>query len=432
MYPTKITVDWINKELQKNNFPNIYPDKAFLKEHYDIVDPYRAEIRLYKGSCYKELNTFFKTGEVIMQGGCPPENLNKVAEKAGKKGLSVTEMVELVAHRLEELYDKVKPLPYDVIVYRGVMRGTIGQNLFTGACIKTRLYDLDMHRFCQEPDLEDIKLYADSKNGDPRPYIAETLGFVSTTSNIHTAQDFAHTDSGYDTIIALRLPAGTKFILPLNEYDDDLEYEYILFPQHNTFVINNVTEVTIGTWSPTTVPIYVGAFCNELNKYRPADSPRLRELRVKILNPDTWWSKQMKDRPLLTVTTSTCSSNCEEFLHFCDPETGKCLGDKPETVTTIQNWWRKKNLKGKCDKKAVEKCVDKYEACDPNTGDCIPGTGYGNYSTIITDRVLNWIAPEEIIAKQKPRYTCTKVKIKKCAQKNTLCDPVNTYQECRK
>nr|QBK87771.1 MAG: SAP domain protein [Marseillevirus LCMAC202] len=432
-YPKKITVEWINNELQKGNFPNIYPDKAFLKEHYDIVDPYRTEIKLYKVNCYKELNTYFKTGEVIMQG-CPAAKLNEMAEKAGKAGLSAKEKVELVAHRLEELYDKVKPLPYDVIVYRGVKRGTIGQNLFTGACIKTRLYDLDMHRFCEDPDLEDIKLYGESKGGDPRPYVAETLGFVSTTSNIGIALRFASKGFEYDTIIALRLPAGTKFIMPVDSSGIDDEYEYILFPQHSTFVINNMIDTTVSYLVTKKIPIYVGAYCNELNEFRPKTGPKLRKLKVKILDSSEWWNKQMKDRPLLTVKTSACTSNCEEFLHFCDPETGKCLGDKPKTLTTIQNWWKEKNLKGKCDKKAIKKCVDKFEACDPNTGDCITtqNTGVWGYSATITDRVLNWIAPEEIIAKQKPRYNCDADKIKKCAQQNKLCNPQAYLPNCTK
>nr|QBK87571.1 MAG: hypothetical protein LCMAC201_04840 [Marseillevirus LCMAC201] len=61
-YPQKITVDWINKKLQQGNFPNIYPEISFLKEHYSIIAPYRTEIELYKAGCYPQLNTYFKTG----------------------------------------------------------------------------------------------------------------------------------------------------------------------------------------------------------------------------------------------------------------------------------------------------------------------------------------------------------------------------------
>nr|QBK87374.1 MAG: ADP-ribosyltransferase exoenzyme [Marseillevirus LCMAC201] len=390
----KYTVKWINHKLEKGYFPNIYPDKSFLKEHYNIINPYLTEIKLYKGLCYKELNTYFKTGEVIIQGDCPVATLDQIAKKAGKTGLSAIEKIKLVAHRIEELYTKVKPLPYDVIVYRGVKRGTIGQNLFSGAYIKTRSYDLDMHRFCEDPDLQNIQLYKNCK-GDPRPYISETLGFVSTSSKISVALRFANKGVEYDTVIALILPAGTKFIMPVDSSGDDFEREYILFPQHNTFVINNVIDTEVKVINKK-IPIYVGAYCNELNEYRPK---------------------------LLTLKTTACTSFCEEFLHFCDPKTGKCLGDKPKTYTTIQNWWKQKNLKGKCNKKTIKKCVDKFEACDPNTGKCIStvdiaSSGYWDYSSLITARVLDWISPEDIIAKQKERYNCTEDHINTCAQHN--------------
>ncbi len=435
-YPKNITVDWINDQLQKGKFPNMYPDKAFLKEHYDIVNDYRTEIRLYKGTCYKDLNTYYKTGEVIMQGGCNIPDLNLIAQKAGKENLTPEEKVILVADRLEELYDKVKPLDRDIIVYRGVKRGTIGQNLFTGACIKTRLYDLDMHRFCEDPDIEAIRLYQNHKPGeDPRPYVYETLGFASTGTQISTALGFAAKDTEYDTVLALRLPAGTKFIMPVDEHGNDYEYEFILFPQHSTFVINNTVDVVLkGGYPP--IPVYVGSFCNELNKYRPKEGPMLRDLRIKLLNPGEWWDKQKKERPLLTVHTIKCNvAQCEGYLHFCDPETGKCLGDKPETAQAIQNWWRQKNVKGKCTDKKVDKCVNKFQACDPNTGKClgpgdVAGAGHYDYSGLINKQVLNWVAPQTIIDNQKPRYKCTKDKIKQCAEKSQLCDPLDPYSMC--
>ncbi len=435
--PKKITVNFMTKKVKAGEFPNIYPDQTFLKEHYQIIEPYLTEILLYKGACYKELNTYYKTGEIIMQGGCGSAQLTQVATKVGKTGLSAEEKVKLVADRLKELYSKVKPLPYDIIVYRGVKIGTIGQNMFTGECIKTRLYNLDMHRFCIDPDLGDIKLYKDRKNGDPRRYIYETLGFVSTTSRIGTALGFSETaDNNYDTVMAFRLPKGTKFIMPINKdaYSGryiDYEYEFILFPKHCTFIVNNIENVKLKKYSTNKYPLYIGTFCNTLNKYRPKNSPILRALRVKILNPDDWYDQQAKSRPLFSYVGGACKNkNCHQYLHFCDPSTGKCLGNKLENITKIKEWWKQTSIKGKCNSGVVDKCLDKHLPCDPETGKCLTQTDiakYGHYSwsNLIDKRVINWVAPKDIAGKQKPRYKCTEAKIKKCVKDSQLCE-INT------
>ena len=80
-------------------------------------------------------------------------------KKAKKVDLSPVEKIKLVAERLEKLWHLVKPLDHDIVIYRGIKRGTIGQNLITNECIKTRLYDLNMHRFCDNADLRDIQLF---------------------------------------------------------------------------------------------------------------------------------------------------------------------------------------------------------------------------------------------------------------------------------
>ena len=434
--PKNITVNFITEKVKAGEFPNMYPDQAFLKEHYEIIAPYLTEIRLYKELCYKELNTYYKTGEIIMQGGCTSAALNEVANKVGKTGLSAEEKVKLVTKRLEELYSKVKPLPHDIVVYRGVKIGTIGQNMFTGECIKTRLYNLDMHRFCLDPSLENIKLYKDrTKTGDPRRYVYETLGFVSTTSKISTALSFADTDKGYDTVMAFRLPKGTKFIMPIRkDFGDkfsDYEYEFILFPKHCTFLVYNIENFTFSKWDQNKYPLYIGTFCNTLNGYRPKNSPILRALRVKILNPDVWYKKQQKSRPLLSYSGGACKhTDCHQYLHFCDPGTGKCLGDKLENIAKIKEWWKQTNVKGKCKSATVDKCLNKYLPCDPASGKCFtqedisslgyPGWMY-SWSDVIDGQVINWVSPKDLAGKQKPRYKCTAAKIKKCVKNSKLC-----------
>lgn len=426
-YPKNITVDWISNTI-KTSFPNMFPDKKFLKEHYNLTKDYHTEIMLYKGNCYRELNTYYKTGKILLQGGCPPDKLDEVANKVGKKGLTAEQKVKLVADRLEELYKKVKPLPYDIVVYRGVKRGTIGQNLFTGACIKTRLYDLDMHRFCDNPDMEDIKLFQNRKPQEsPEDYVYETLGFVSTTTAIGTALGFADKSiDKYDTVMALRMPAGTKFILPLEFSLIDYEYEFILFPQQNTFILDRIV-------TAKNMPMYVGTICNDLNKWRPKSSPKLRDLKVKILNSNSWISNNKKNKPLLMVNNDKCTwHGCNNYLHFCDPNSGKCIGDNKENHIKMLEWWRNNNLKGNCNEKAVNKCLDKFLACDPETGKCLENNQKEfdkyyvySYSGLVRKRVLDWIEPADIIKQQQVRLKCTANKIKQCAKNGELCDPIN-------
>ena len=421
----KITVNWIRDKLEHNNRPAMLPDIEFRKKHAKIVEPYADEIGLYKGDCYKELNTYFKTGKVLLQGGCPVGALDRVAKKLNKTGLTAEEKVELVAKRLEELYNLVEPLDHDIVVYRGVRRGTIGQNMFTGKCVKTRLYELDKHRFCTKPDLEDIKLYKDRQAGEsPQPYVYETLGFVSTTTDFSVANDFAMNDNGKsDTMMALRLPAGTKFIMP--EIHDN-EAELILFPKQSTFILKDkITTVYYGS----SIPVYVGSYCNEINKWRPADSPKLRDLRVKILNPHDWWENAEKKHPLLQARTEKCGwdqvNNCADYLHFCYPGSGECIGDSEESLAKIREWWQAENVgKGKCDQAAVEKCIKKDSLCNPKTGNCLTNE-YG-----MGELITNHVEPEEIIKQQKPLGDCDVDAIKKCAKEGQLCYPYNSDYSC--
>ena len=73
------------------------------------------------------------------------------------------------------------------------------------------------------------------------------------------------------------MPAGTKFIMPLGKFEGNFinpEQEFILFPRHNTFVINNIQ---ISNVDNEKVHIYVGEIRNDLNEYRPKGSPKLRQ-----------------------------------------------------------------------------------------------------------------------------------------------------------
>lgn len=390
---SQISISDIRNHLLNGHAPNMYPTEQFLKEHYEIIKPFAAEVKLYKGSCYKELNTFYKTGEIINQYGCQESDLNKVAEKHGNLKMTIEEKIKLVADRLQLLYDLVKPLDHDIIIYRGVKKGTIGQNFFTGKCIKSRLYDLEEHRFCDSTDIEQTKFWIDRQpHEDPRDYVAETLGFVSFTTNIKIVDTFAGLgENQFDTIIALRLPAGSKFVMPIDSNLNDAEKELMLFPLHNTYFIHDSVKYLF-TGTSTKTPVYIGSICNDLNVHRPKGFPKLRSLRVKILNPSLW--KQSK-APIFRIDTKKCeNADCHNFLHLCDPETGKCIGDNQKSQEYLKNWWREYNVKGKCTKLRVSKCVEKDLVCNPSDGKCIlDNKGNYDYSAQI---VKEWIEPNEL------------------------------------
>lgn len=409
-----ITVEYITEQLKDGKYPNMLPDDNFRKKHQQLIKDYKDEVNLYKGNCYKELNTYFKTGELIDQGGCDKGTLKAVMNKIGNTtAVTRTEMIKVVADRLVELYNVVEPYDKDVIVYRGVRRGTIGQNLFNGNCIKTRLYSLDEHRFCNNDEMVWPQFLEDRPpDGDPRDYVYETLGFASTTTAISTAYAFAKGDQEMDTLIALRLPAGTKFLMPRFT---DYESELILFPLHNTFVLNNQIDNGKNVF-------YVGAYCNDVNQYRPKDSPKIRQLKTKILNPVEWAKHKYKTEPLNLI--DVCPENCEDILHYCDPETHKCIGDSQKSRDKILNWW-KSHIRGKCDKKKVDECLAEDGVCNPEDGTCFdPKNQQKWFVGGKLGLIANYRDPEEIIAAQKPHLKCDKKRIEECANKNKVCNPL--------
>lgn len=210
--------------------------------------------------------------------------------------------------------------------------------------------------------------------------------------------------------------------MPLTRYPyGDDEHELILFPRHCTFVLNNLVHVQ------KKIPVYIGSICNELNDMRPKNSPILHPL--KTMETSGEWAHGFHQQPLLLVNTEKCKdSHCMGYYNFCNPNNGKCIGDKPESKRIIQNWWKKANVKGACDKKKTNKCVNQFLACNPSTGDCVQ-PNY-EYSYTVNKQVLDWVGPEDIIAKQRPRYYCNKARIKKCAEQGKLCRPLSKPLQC--
>jgi hypothetical protein len=362
---TTITVDEIKNLIQGSTFPNDYPSYNFRKEHIDIIKPFMKEISMYKGNCYHAINNYYRTG-TFSDSHCPVLK--------NYPGDTVKDKLTNVLTKLESLYDLVKPLPNDIVVYRGINNGLIGRNLFTGDCIKTRQYD--RKKLCQDHHLADFKLFekfVDSNNA--KDFVYEIVGFGSTTTRIGTAINFARNN----TVIALRLPAGSKFIMPIEDLNiPDMESELILFPGHNTFVLYSATDISVPslTYNPgspnVVIPLYLGSICNEINSLL-TQKPQIKVL--PYLNKTT--TKKIKDpifnnKKLLKAEFSHCDTSvCLETGKFCHPTINKCLEENESNVKLYKKWWVEKTTEGKCTEEKAKKCVDKYTVCNKLSGRCI-------------------------------------------------------------
>lgn len=115
------------------------------------------------------------------------------------------------------IYDSVEPLDYDLIVYRGVRFANFATNFFNGKCVivpETTYYECPQHEIV---NVNYFKYY-DPVQHNAQDFVYEIMGLCSTTTSFGKAVDF-----GYDikpknkiidecqVVMALRLPAGTKF-----------------------------------------------------------------------------------------------------------------------------------------------------------------------------------------------------------------------------
>lgn len=373
-----IGVQDVMNHIKKSNFPNMYPEQKFLKEHYKITKEYADYIQLYKMNCYIDINNYYRSGEIPETSNkCYGKPFENVKAKMGKPDATYPEIVKFIIVKLEELHKKVKPIPHDIIAYRGITQGIIGQNMFNGKCIKTRAYGLEEHFLCEADEMEDIKLFSkyDENHGNPLSYIYEGVGFTSVSTKISIALNFARSVKGSDTLLMMRIPAGTKFIMPikqiLDNYFEDPEFELILFPFENTFLVYDVgyTNMYDFTNEKIRIPIYGGSLCNELNVYRKQEFKRKPRFKS---DPD--WSMNLSiNRPILGQINNLgkCQVFCDNYQHFCEPDSKKCIADKPENIEKLKNWWRNKIVsEEKCSKEIIDKCIDEYKFCNPKDGTC--------------------------------------------------------------
>lgn len=265
-----ITIKDIEKLAKSNKFPNQYPDKKFRKEHWKIIEPFLKYINAYKTDCYLEVNNYYRTGKIKVLD--PKTNCKTIRNIDSNK--SVEEIIKLIATKMEELYKLVNPLKEDIIVYRGIYNGMIGTNFFDHSeCIKSEGYNgKNLFSSVSCNNIVPISLFKNYTIGTVEKYIYESLGFTSLSTNIDIAKEFTIPD---ETLLMMKLPAGTKFIMPLLEEDDDQE-EIILFPNHSTFLLYD----KIQTKKPEGV--YIGCFCNDLNKFRnPSDVQSIKYNEMK-------------------------------------------------------------------------------------------------------------------------------------------------------
>ena len=404
----QVTITDIIQSAKNHSYPNQYPGTDFLTEHFKIIKDYKKYIDAYKGVCYTEINNYYRTGEILIQQ-CNTANIDAT--------LTPEQVIKQVAEKLEELYDKVKPLDHDIIVYRGVSQGMLGQNVFDGKCISSVKYNADQHLFCDKEDIVPIPLFKNYDGTDTEKYVIETLGYASVSTVINVSAGFA----GNDTLIMYRLPAGTKFIMPIQGAFPDFEHELILFPYNNTFILYD--EIP-GGFGYNNSSLFVGTFCNELNEFK-ITLPKKRPFKVKFNNVKDWENDIFKKDPLIGLvlagnTVGECKNlytGCPHPYHFCDPETGKCIGDNPDNRKKIKDKLLELNTAGKCQPQKVDECIQNNELCNPQTGDCEKTEKYNN------SKFFEYTDPQKIIALQNPRYECTDESIKICADIGELCDP---------
>lgn len=288
-FPSTISDTWLLNSLHDQKIPNMYPDFQFLNEHYKILEKYQDAIKYYKSDGYMRINAFLRTG-------------------FGDK-----ETLKMIK-KLIELYKIVKPLPYDIVIYRGTTY-TIGQDFLTGSCVKAKKYKKPRKfedKIC--PNMIPIKLTKNYKEKDNiRDYIYENLSFVSTTTGIFTAINFSRNN----TIMAFVLKAGTKFICPLSKRGQDFENELILFPMHNSFILTDTVNIKIINKEHE---VHVGIVSNKLNKYRLPNHPILQErIETNIEEVENCIIENQKDR---YKCTKTKIAECAKKGTYCTE--GKC------------------------------------------------------------------------------------------------------------
>lgn len=401
--PPIISIETIIKSI--DIFPNQYPSKQFLQDHYEIIKPYITYINIYKGTCYKTINNYYRTGEIILQN-CGGISLD---------GKNTIDSIKLVIEKMEELYDKVKPLDHDIIVYRGIYNGMIGQNLFDGNCIQTDKYSLDEHGFCDKGEIVPISLFKDYDGTRAARYVYESLGWASVSTSINISFQF----SNEDTILMLRMPAGTKFIMPLIHGTGfpDNEYEFILFPGDNTFILYDKLP------SKHYGDIHVGGFCNSLNKFKTGKT-KYRPFKIKFGSSYDWSNDINNNDPVLGVALNSnlgknCgAASCHSYFHFCDPETGKCIGDTKANRDKMKKLIADANTLGKCTPEKVNECIDDNKLCLPQTGECDAIESYSN------KKFFDYTDPKKIASEQKPRYACDQEAIDICSEIGELCNPL--------
>lgn len=347
-FPNGISDEWLIDSLKDGKIPNMYPDFKFLSEHHQIIEKYKEAVDYYKGSGYLDINYYFRTGFG-----------NKKTQKFAKD--------------LLKLYNLVKPLPYDIVVYRG-SKYTIGQDFMTGTCVKSRKYKIPKDyddKSC--PEMIPIKLTKNIKSNDNiRDYIYENLGFLSTTTDIFTALKF----SANDTIIAYIIKAGTKFICPLEDYEIDYELEIVLFPLHNSFVLTDIVDVK---FFKENLKIYVGIVSDELNRYRLPNHPVL-QTHKKVDLKDVEKCIIDNQKPRYKCTKSKIAK-CAKQGKYCI--NGEC---SHYVITNCENmdnffWYQNhyidyrelKQLKpyGNCDTRKLLYVHGEYRShyiCDPKDG----------------------------------------------------------------
>ena len=342
-FPTDISTDWLNTHLNEGRIPNMYPDLHFLQEHYQIIKPFRIDISLYKGSTYQSINKYLRTGH----GDVETKRLTK---------------------RLVTLYKLVKPLPYDIIVYRGV-ESIIGQNFSKGEYI-----GIDNRKNTKKcHSLEKIKLVSKiKKTDDPRDYIYENNSFISTSADVFTS--FKFSCNGLTTAYILK--AGTKFICPIDPFVNDDEFEFMLFPFHNSFILTNLLKLKL---FDADKKIYTGILSDSFNKYRLPNHPITHICDEEAINTDVTKCIVDNQKPRYECTESIIRK-CAKDGRYCN--NGHCssyvlsnCNDKLPIFFRVNNYIDRRELfqlypYSKCDKYTLisNQSLGVFNICDPKDG----------------------------------------------------------------
>lgn len=182
----------------------------------------------------------------------------------------------------------------------------IGTNLFTPLqSIKSEKYDgVNSHK---GGDIVAISLFKNYTTPGIEKYVYESLGYTSLTTRINTATAFACKD----TVLMMKLSAGTKFIMPLNpEGGIDSESEIILFPNSSTFVLYDKIK------TKKAASVYIGCFCNDLNKFKTLIIPQ-----TEIIPPDL--------QTVQSIKYNEMKKDCPEPSNEAEPLTYEDWADIP-------------------------------------------------------------------------------------------------------